>query len=60
MATTLIDRNGKVSAPAPEAPAERSLQGAILSPMVGTAYLSPEPGAAPFVSVGARVEEVGQ
>ncbi len=36
---------------------ERSLQGALLSPMVGTAYLAPEPGAAAFVSVGARVEE---
>ncbi len=36
---------------------ERSLQGAVLSPMVGTVYLSPEPGASPFVTVGARVEE---
>jgi acetyl-CoA carboxylase biotin carboxyl carrier protein len=43
--------------PADDAPAERSLQGAVLSPMVGTAYLSPEPGAQPFVTVGARVEE---
>ena len=25
--------------------------------MVGTAYLTPEPGAAPFVTVGGRVEE---
>ncbi|MCX7375038.1 MAG: acetyl-CoA carboxylase biotin carboxyl carrier protein [Alphaproteobacteria bacterium] len=33
--------------------------GAVTSPMVGVAYLSPEPGAAPFVTVGARVE-VGQ
>ena len=31
--------------------------GAVKSPMVGTVYLSGEPGAAPFVSVGARVEE---
>ena len=29
--------------------------GAILSPMVGVAYLSPEPGAPPFVSVGQAV-----
>lgn len=29
--------------------------GAVPSPMVGTAYLSPEPGAAPFVEIGARV-----
>lgn len=28
---------------------------AVKSPMVGTAYLSPEPGAAPFVSVGDKV-----
>jgi acetyl-CoA carboxylase biotin carboxyl carrier protein len=31
--------------------------GAIKSPMVGTAYLAPEPGAATFVSVGDRVKE---
>ncbi|MCB9947362.1 MAG: acetyl-CoA carboxylase biotin carboxyl carrier protein [Rhodospirillaceae bacterium] len=31
--------------------------GAITSPMVGTAYLAPEPGAAPFVKPGDRVEE---
>ena len=28
---------------------------AVKSPMVGTAYLSPEPGAAPFISVGDKV-----
>jgi len=31
--------------------------GAITSPMVGTVYLAPEPGAAAFVSVGATVSE---
>ena len=31
--------------------------GAVKSPMVGTAYLSPEPGAACFVSVGDEVAE---
>ncbi|MCX7933114.1 MAG: acetyl-CoA carboxylase biotin carboxyl carrier protein [Rhodovarius sp.] len=30
--------------------------GAVTSPMVGVAYLSPEPGAPPFVTVGSRVE----
>jgi acetyl-CoA carboxylase biotin carboxyl carrier protein len=30
--------------------------GAITSPMVGTAYTSPEPGAAPFVSKGSTVK----
>lgn len=29
--------------------------GAVVSPMVGVAYLSPEPGAAPFVSLGQPV-----
>ena len=29
--------------------------GAVKSPMVGTAYLSAEPGAAPFIEVGAKV-----
>jgi acetyl-CoA carboxylase biotin carboxyl carrier protein len=29
--------------------------GAVTSPMVGTAYIGPEPGARPFVEVGSRV-----
>lgn len=31
--------------------------GVVSSPMVGTAYVAPEPGAKPFVAVGDRVEE---
>ncbi len=31
--------------------------GAVTSPMVGTVYLAPEPGAAPFVTVGDQVSE---
>jgi acetyl-CoA carboxylase biotin carboxyl carrier protein len=31
--------------------------GCVRSPMVGVAYLSPEPGASPFVSVGSRVSQ---
>lgn len=31
--------------------------GALKSPMVGTAYRAPEPGAAPFVEVGSRVNQ---
>jgi acetyl-CoA carboxylase biotin carboxyl carrier protein len=31
--------------------------GAVKSPMVGTAYLGPQPGAAPFVQVGDAVRE---
>lgn len=30
--------------------------GAVLSPMVGTAYRSPEPGAKPFVDIGSAVK----
>jgi len=31
--------------------------GVVPSPMVGTAYLAPEPGAAPFIQIGARVAQ---
>ncbi|MRX49524.1 acetyl-CoA carboxylase, biotin carboxyl carrier protein [Paracoccus sp. S-4012] len=49
-------------AAAPQAPEPRSddpasLPGAITSPMVGTAYLSAEPGAAAFVTLGQQVAE---
>lgn len=40
---------------APEDPAQHP--GAVTSPMVGTCYLAAEPGASPFVSVGATVTE---
>lgn len=40
-------------APAPAAPSANALN----SPMVGTVYTCPEPGAAPFVSVGTSVKE---
>jgi acetyl-CoA carboxylase biotin carboxyl carrier protein len=42
------------AAPAP-APSAASHPGMVPSPMVGTAYLSPEPGATPFVKVGDTV-----
>jgi acetyl-CoA carboxylase biotin carboxyl carrier protein len=42
---------GPASAPAGDHP------GAVKSPMVGTVYLSPDPEAAPFVTVGASVAE---
>ncbi|WP_208349329.1 acetyl-CoA carboxylase biotin carboxyl carrier protein [Pseudaestuariivita rosea] len=47
------------AAPAVEAPIEdpANLPGAVTSPMVGTVYLQPEPGASPFVSVGQSVSE---
>ena len=40
---------------APEAP-EREAEGAIVAPMVGTVYVSPEPGAPPFVQPGDTVD----
>ena len=43
---------GITSAAAPD-PAKHP--GVVASPMVGTAYLSPEPGARPFVEVGSEV-----
>jgi acetyl-CoA carboxylase biotin carboxyl carrier protein len=42
------------AAPAPAA-VDASHPGAITSPMVGVAYLSPEPGSPPFVAVGQQV-----
>jgi acetyl-CoA carboxylase biotin carboxyl carrier protein len=51
------------AAPAPAAPAAEAAPAsaipaeAIKSPMVGTAYLSPEPGAKPFIAVGAPVKQ---
>jgi len=43
------------TASAAPAPADGPPAGALTSPMVGTAYLSGEPGAAPFVEVGDEV-----
>ena len=53
------------AAPAPAVPAAAPVADAaaatpvdaIKSPMVGTAYLSPEPGAKPFIAVGAPVKQ---
>lgn len=44
------------AAAVPEAP-DADHPGAVTSPMVGVAYLSPEPGAAPFVTVGSKVAQ---
>jgi len=50
-----------VAAPAPAAatsvPAAGPPAGAVPSPMVGTVYVSPEPGKPPFISVGKTVKE---
>ncbi|WP_291138024.1 acetyl-CoA carboxylase biotin carboxyl carrier protein [Erythrobacter sp.] len=45
------------SAPAPQAEAPADTADAVTSPMVGTAYLAPEPGAANFVKPGDKVSE---
>ena len=46
------------SLPAPSAAEDlASNPGTLTSPMVGTAYRSPEPSASPFVEVGAKVSE---
>lgn len=45
------------SAEQPPTAVEASHPGAVTAPMVGTVYLAPEPGAAPFVQVGAKVAE---
>ncbi|HEU6452857.1 MAG TPA: acetyl-CoA carboxylase biotin carboxyl carrier protein [Gemmatimonadaceae bacterium] len=41
--------------PAPEPPRENLLE--VKSPMVGTFYRAPEPGAQPYVSEGSRIEK---
>ena len=47
-----------VEQPAPLAPDDPAQHpGAVTSPMVGTAYLSPEPGSDPFVTIGSEVTE---
>lgn len=45
------------AAPSAAADDPASHPGAVTSPMVGTAYLAAEPGAEPFVKVGATVTE---
>ena len=51
------------AAPAPQAAAVGAASGdgptpnAVTAPMVGTIFLSPEPGAPPFVKIGDRVAE---
>jgi acetyl-CoA carboxylase biotin carboxyl carrier protein len=48
------------AAPAPAeaaAPAGPDMKNAVKSPMVGTCYLAPEPGAANFIAVGKAVKE---
>lgn len=45
-----------VAAAAPAAPAADSFADAVKSPMVGTVYLAPEPGAPNFAAIGSAVK----
>ncbi|MFQ5348020.1 MAG: acetyl-CoA carboxylase biotin carboxyl carrier protein [Rhodothalassiaceae bacterium] len=45
------------SAAAPVPAEDAAVEGMVTSPMVGTAYVAPEPGAPPFVKVGDTVKE---
>ena len=45
------------AAPAAESVLDPKHPGLVTSPMVGVAYLAPEPGATPFVTLGARVAQ---
>ncbi len=58
MATHAAPAAALAPAVAPETVADPSKHpGAVRSPMVGTAYRSPEPGAASFIEVGSRVSQ---
>jgi acetyl-CoA carboxylase biotin carboxyl carrier protein len=46
-----------LEAPVPSLADFASHPGAVKSPMVGTAYRAPEPGAPPFIEIGARVAQ---
>ncbi len=54
--STLIEAPRGATGTVAAHPDPAKLPGAVTSPMVGTAYRSPEPGAKPFVDVGSRVE----
>jgi len=61
---TQVPGPAAAAAPAPvpaaseeTAPAPEEHPGAVRAPMVGTVYLTPEPGAAPFITLGAEVRE---
>jgi acetyl-CoA carboxylase biotin carboxyl carrier protein len=46
-----------VAATEPAAPVVEGHPGAVRAPMVGTVYLTPEPGGPPFVSLGEEIRE---
>ncbi len=53
-----VQQSSPPETPAPQGSADaRAHPGAVPSPMVGTAYLAPEPGADPFIAVGKTVKQ---
>ncbi len=60
-ATSPATRGGPMSlhpaAAAPTGPDFSTHPGCVKSPMVGTAYRSPEPGAASFIDIGTRISQ---
>jgi acetyl-CoA carboxylase biotin carboxyl carrier protein len=54
---TPIAAAAAAAAPAAASADAASHPGAVKSPMVGVVYFAPEPGAAPFISVGSSVSE---
>ena len=57
MAAPAAPMTSPVIIPATQGTAARDHPGALKSPLVGTLYLSPEPGAPPFVTVGKKVNK---
>jgi acetyl-CoA carboxylase biotin carboxyl carrier protein len=55
MAAAPAALQGSAAAAAPAAADLSKHPGAVTSPMVGTAYWAPEPGAKPFIEVGSKV-----
>ncbi len=56
-ASSMAPASRAAPAPAPEMPDFSRHPGCVKSPMVGTAYRAPEPGAAPFIEIGSRVTQ---
>jgi acetyl-CoA carboxylase biotin carboxyl carrier protein len=54
---TAAPASGPISAQPPPTSDFANHPGCVKSPMVGTAYRAPEPGAAPFVDIGTRVSQ---
>jgi acetyl-CoA carboxylase biotin carboxyl carrier protein len=57
MASAPAAASDPAAAPAAEPASAAMPVDAVKSPMVGTAYLSPEPGAKPFIAVGQSVKQ---